>query len=409
MAHSLIVKHSKVVWEKEATEGVDPAGTRRAFPGKVTSISHTENFKHEEDTYLGEPTHVMNSSQKTAAEYSFEMEMYLGKGFNDVDLDDNFFPLMYGDVDAAGVITHRTPNDTFTTEWLETISGNVVRYALSGCKIKTLTRAFRLKERVVARVMVEATTVSRGQAEVVCSTTSLSAVVQPTPPWIIAKDITFSWALKGDVYKVDYSNIAVSVFQVGEAVTEVGGDADGAGTILAVGDDYIIVQDTTAGVGEFEAANTLLGGTSGATADIDANQTQVITPARVREMDITLERNILRVPTFNQSFEDDFLAEDEFAITWTAKFVREHNIFYNIFINDPSLSPGQLGLKMVIDQTSVVATGYYESFDMGVDTSDIYSDLTEHELPTQAGSTVFLERGFSGKIYGGNPAIDFEA
>jgi len=409
MAHTLIVKHSKIVWEKEVTDGIDPAGTRRALPGKVTSVSLTEDFKHEEDTFLGNPTHVMDAAQQTAARYTIELEMFLRKGYNDVDLDDNFFVLQYGSADAAGIVSHLTPLDTLTIEWLETIQGNIVRKAISGCKIKMVSRSMRLNERAVVRVTLHGRVMRRGQVQVDCTTTDLSEVVELKAPYVLHRDVTFQWALKGDVFKVDYDTLAVSAFEVGNQVTEVGGDADGDGTILAVGDDFLIVQDNTAGVGEFESGNTLLDGTSGATANITANQTQTIVPARVREFDITTERNTEGVPTFNGSLEDDFIAEAEMAITWTVKFVREHNIFYTIFINDPSLTPGQVGLKMVIDQTNIVTDGYFESFDMGVDTSAISCDMTEHELPAQAGDTVFLERGFSGKLYGGNPAIDFEA
>jgi len=469
--YTLKTQVSKAVWEKEVVDGTDPAGTRRPFPGKVINFRWTENHKQDESDPIGNQVQVIESLQKTLESYTIEMDLYLREGYDVSDLDANFLPLIFGTAPAGGLVSHnsKTPLESCIVEIATADTTNPEYYLFEGCKGKTWSLGPRVSERTVVKITLMARKLTRGIAEVTCSTTSLSAVVEKTAPYVLHKDFTFFWSFKGTTYLLPYGTrfphggatgtfevgeiitgttpgdtakvvfvdpgdaflivkevagtfsselvtgaksgatatvttpvLPTGTFEVGEGLTETGGGTDGTATVLAVGDDYLIVTLIT---GDFNDADSIANGVS-SSATAPVGQTQTISAAKVREFDIAFERNHEEIYAFTQTFTPDCLIEHEFAVTWTVKFIREHNQFYTIFHNDPALSAGKVGLKMVIDQTNVVSDGFYMSADLGFDTVALFNGMTEHDLDLSA---KFQERGFSGKLAGGNPVIDFVA
>jgi hypothetical protein len=402
MVHTLKIKHDLMAWEKETTDGVDPANTRRPFPGKVLNATLNEELPKEGFSSLGNPSLVMEDPQLLSETYSIDMDIYLRHPYDDGDLDANLLPLIFGSGDAAGDITHDPPLDTFVVEG-GLVGPNPEYFTLLGCKFKTIAMTGRTRERITWRLTIVGRILIRSFAKVDCSVTDVDEVVYLAAPYVMHKDVSFEWKLKGDVYKIPTSAETLGDLAIGDVITGDAGDSSPTGTLLAKGDDYLILKDVS---GTFTSGTCTNPGTYTSTYTA---QGQDVTPARIREVDMVIERNTEGVPVFGQELYDDFIAEDEFEVTWTVKFVREHNIFYTIFHSDPAFVVGQVGMKMTINQSSLAAgTGFYMAMDMGYDTSGIFCDMSDLDF-VRDHENGHIERGFGGKLWNGEPVIDFEA
>ncbi len=162
---------------------------------------------------------------------------------------------------------------------------------------------------------------------------------------------------------VSYDNLAVSTFQVGEIVTETGGNAC-TGIIVANNGTTLVLEQVT-NFGVFGNNNVITGGTSGATADVDhvAGTNKNIDTNMNHLLDTGL--NTLSVRLF---ISTDGAEDNSYEISgMTTDFVANHAWGlqkYAVDSNTIKLQTGEVGMQFILDDGKIGALQandvYYE-------------------------------------------------
>lgn len=324
MAYGLMKDSTLVAYEIESTDGTDPANTRILWPGIVLNAgTFGQDYMHEMYRPMGNAKRTPHITQTKGQHYEVEIQSLVSETFTANDL----VSLIFGTVNGTtGAVTLADPLRTFTLEYGWDDGAGPFYYLLSGCKITSISFAFRPEDLIMMTVKIIGRVFTAGTAEVTCVTTSLSGLSQTTKPGAHWKDVTWSWE-------------------------------NGSGSVFT-------------------------------------------NPPKITEFDLTIENNLSEIRSDNQAYYPSDLAEGNLDITWAVKMVREGNEIYNIFRSDPATTAGQIRVKVVINQTS----GFYMSFDMGVDNATPYCVIAERELPQGQDETVLFE-SYAGTLIG-DPVVD---
>jgi hypothetical protein len=246
-------------YEIETTSGVDPATNRNRWIGAVMGIpSLTEDYMHQDYQPLGsgpDPHFV----QKQGESFEVEVESLVDVPFATIG-DNEFLSLAMGLIDGpgggdTGVVTFKRPLRCFTMEW---------GYANPGIQVDTAKVLSAVAARVYS-VIVDGFTFSH--------TAGGSPTVTTIRDGLVAAVNKYA--------RLNISGIS-GTFQVGETVT--GAPSTGTATVLFVGTDFLLVSQ---GGTPVAGADTITGGTSGATATVDS-VASIVTAAAVGTDELTV-------------------------------------------------------------------------------------------------------------------------
>jgi len=191
--YGLMKDATLVAYEIEVTDGTDPAVQRVLWPGIVLNEgTFQEDYGHKPYRPVGKDHRGVHIVQKHSERFEVEIQSLVSEAFTTDDL----VSLAFGTVGGTGLVTIAEPLRSFTLEMGWTDGSTPFYYKLSGCKIDTISWAFRpddlilMTVKIIGRIFVQsnvaeqATTPPGGE---------LSTLAQTTNRGAHFSDVTWSW------------------------------------------------------------------------------------------------------------------------------------------------------------------------------------------------------------------------